>query len=196
MGRERVGARQYILCVTAILTCFALIGCVSSAKRVDRESGPVDMYVEPLHPALDQGKPKKEKQRDESKEHLTQAQRMLAAGNYDGSIRENLQVLSIAPSGPPGDEAVFTVGLIYASPKYQRKDHGKAVANLTRILKEYPQSKWTGHAKVLLDIIQENDRLRRISAEANQENEKLKSVIEQSKKVDLEVEEKKRERAR
>jgi hypothetical protein len=47
-----------------------------------------------------------------------------------------------------------------------------------------------------LDIIQENERIKRISAEATHENEKLKSVIEQSKKVDLEVEEKKREKAR
>jgi hypothetical protein len=47
-----------------------------------------------------------------------------------------------------------------------------------------------------LDIIQENEKLKRVSAEANQENEKLKNMFEQSKKVDLEVEEKKREKAR
>ena len=76
------------------------------------------------------------------------------------------------------------------------KDHGKAVSSLTKIIKEYPHSNWSGHAKILLDIIQENDKLRRISAEASHENEKLKSMIEQSKKVDLEIEEKKREKAR
>jgi outer membrane protein assembly factor BamD (BamD/ComL family) len=117
-------------------------------------------------------------------------------GQYDASIKENLKVLSIAPNGPPGDEANFTIGLIYANPKYQKKDYGKAVNSLTRIIKEYPQSPWAGHAKILLDIIQENEKLKRVSAEANQENEKLKNMFEQSKKVDLEVEEKKREKAR
>jgi outer membrane protein assembly factor BamD (BamD/ComL family) len=117
-------------------------------------------------------------------------------GQYDASINENIKVLSIAPNGPPGDEAIFTIGLIYAYPKYQKKDHGKAVTSLTKIIKEYPQSRWSGHAKILLDIIQENEKLKRVSAEANQENEKLKNMFEQSKKVDLEVEEKKREKAR
>jgi hypothetical protein len=104
--------------------------------------------------------------------------------------------MSIAPNGPPGDEAAFTIGLIYAYSKYQKKDHGKAVSTLTKIIKDYPQSNWSGHTKILLDIIQENEKLKRISTEATHENEKLKSMIEQSKKVDLEIEEKKKERVR
>lgn len=102
----------------------------------------------------------------------------------------------MAPNGSPGDEAAFTMGLIYANPKYSKKDHGKAVTSLTRIIKEYGDSNWSGHARILLDLIQENERLKKISAETALENEKLKHVIEQSKKVDLEIEEKKREKAR
>jgi outer membrane protein assembly factor BamD (BamD/ComL family) len=156
----------------------------------------IQLYIEPMQRALEQRPTKKEKQRDESKEHLVQGKRLLAMGQYDASIKENLKVLSIAPNGPPGDEAILAIGLIYAYSKYQKKDYGKAVASLTKIIKEYPESNWSGHAKILLDIIQENERLKRVSAEANHENEKLKSMIEQSKKVDLEVEEKKREKAR
>jgi tetratricopeptide (TPR) repeat protein len=161
-----------------------------------QESESMELFVEPIQPGVVQSQPKKEKIRDESKEHLLQGQRLLAMGQYEASIKENLKVLSIAPNVPPGDEAMFTLGLIYAYPRFQKKDYGKAVISLTKVIKEYPQSIWSGHAKILLDIIQENEKLKRISSEATQENEKLKGVIEQSKKVDIEIEEKKREKAR
>jgi outer membrane protein assembly factor BamD (BamD/ComL family) len=158
-----------------------LTSCATVEKK-QREPEKVHLYVEPIHPAAIQVPPKKEQPRDESKEHLLKGQQLLAMGQYEASIREYLKVMSIAPNGPPGDEASFTVGLIYAYSKFQKKDHGKAVSSLTKIIKEYPHSNWSGQAKILLDLIQEN--------------EKLKNMIEQSKKVDLEIEEKKREKAR
>lgn len=197
MGRKRVGTGKYVLCFVAVLTCFVLISCASVKKPQDDTAMEMkEMIVEPIQPSVGQYHQKEEKFRDESKEHLQYAQRLLAMGQYDASLKENLKVLSIAPNSPPGDEAMFNIGLIYSNPKYQKKDYGKAVSSLNKIIKEYPQGNWSGHAKILLDIIQENERMKRISSEASQENEKLKSMIEQSKKVDLEIEEKKREKAR
>jgi outer membrane protein assembly factor BamD (BamD/ComL family) len=154
------------------------------------------MTVEPMQTSIGKSQPKKENMRDESKEHMNQAKRLLANGQHDASLREYMKVLSIAPNGPPGDEAMFNIGLIYAYPKFQKRDYGKAVTSLNKVMKEYPQSNWSGQAKILLDIIQENERMKRVSSEASQENEKLKNMIEQSKKVDLEIDEKKREKAR
>jgi len=195
MGRKRVGTRKYFLCAVAVLISFACISC-ASMKEKQQEPEKMQVNIEPIQASVAQKPTKKEQVRDESKEHLIKGQQLLAMGQYDASIKENYQVLSIAPNGPPGDEASFTIGLIYAYSKYQKKDHGKAVSSLTKIIKEYPHGNWSGHAKILLDIIQENERLKRISLEATHENEKLKNMIEQSKKVDLEVEEKKREKAR
>lgn len=194
MGRKRVGTGKYFLCSVAVLTCLALIGCASINKPQEPEQ--LGLVIEPIQPEVVKTQPKKEKFRDESKEYLLEGQRLLAMGQYDASIKENLKVLSIAPNGPPGDQAMFTIGLIYSYSKYQKKDYGKAITSLTKVIKEYPQSNWSGHAKILLDILQENEKLKRVSSETTQENDKLKSMIEQSKKVDLEVEEKKREKAR
>jgi len=47
-----------------------------------------------------------------------------------------------------------------------------------------------------MDVIQENEKAKRACAEIVQENARLKQMIEQSKKVDIEIEEKKREKAR
>lgn len=197
MGRKRVGTGKYFLCFVTVLTCFVLISCASVKKPQDSTVTEMnEMIVEPIQPSVGQYQQKEEKFRDESKEHLQQAHRLLAMGQYDASLKENLKVLSIAPNSPPGDEAMFNIGLIYSNPKYQKKDYGKAVSSLNKVIKEYPHGNWSGHAKILLDIIQENERIKRISSEASQENEKLKSMIEQSKKVDLEIEEKKREKAR
>lgn len=195
MGRKRVGTRKHIFCLTAVLISLLLIGC-ATIKEKQQEPEKLKLYIEPIHPKTDETPRIKEQPRDESKEHLRKGQQLLAMGQYDSSIKEYLKVLSIAPNGPPGDEAIFAIGLIYAYSKYQKKDPGKAVSSLTKIIKEYPHSNWAGHAKILLDLVQENERLKRISAEATHENEKLKNMIEQSKKVDLEIEEKKREKAR
>lgn len=194
MGRKRVGTRKYFFCIIAVLTCFTLISCASVKKP--EESIVSEITVEQIQPAIDQIQQKEVKFQDESKEHLRQAQKFLAMGQYDASLKEYFKVLSIAPNSSPGDEAMFTIGLIYAYQKYQKRDYGKAVTSLNKVIKEYPQGNWSGQAKILLEIIQENEKMKRISSEASQENEKLKSVIEQSKKVDLEVEEKKREKAR
>jgi len=194
MGRKRAGTGKYLFCFIAILTCCILIGCVSTKKQ--HEERDFDMTVEPMQTSIGKSQPKKENMRDESKEHMNQAKRLLANGQHDASLREYMKVLSIAPNGPPGDEAMFNIGLIYAYPKFQKRDYGKAVTSLNKVIKEYPQSNWSGQAKILLDIIQENERMKRVSSEASQENEKLKNMIEQSKKVDLEIDEKKREKAR
>lgn len=195
MGRKRSRTGKHVLCFVTIITCLAFIGCASSVRQ-PRESAELEFTVEPIYPSVAQSPPRQEKARDQSKEHLVQGKRLLALGQYEASIRENLKVLSVAPKGPPGDEAIFTIGLIYAYPKYQKRDHGKAVTSLTKIIKEYPESNWSGHARILLDLIQENERLKKVSSEATHENEKLRNMIEQSKRVDLEVEEKKRDKAR
>jgi hypothetical protein len=195
MGRKRAGTRKHFLCAVTVLISFVFISCASMEEK-QQEPKQMQLNVEPIHPIVVQAPPKKEQPRDESKEHLIKGQQLLAMGQYDASMKENLKVMSIAPNGPPGDEAAFTIGLIYAYSKYQKKDHGKAVSTLTKIIKDYPQGNWSGHTKILLDIIQENEKLKRISTEATHENEKLKSMIEQSKKVDLEIEEKKKERVR
>ena len=44
--------------------------------------------------------------------------------------------------------------------------------------------------------MQENERLKRLSNETLQENAKLKKIVEQSKTVDVEIDEKKRSQAK
>jgi hypothetical protein len=86
----------------------------------------------------------------------------------------------------------------------------KAVAYFRQCAKDFPQSVWSERSnawieslkemdklrRVSADAAQENDRLRKASAEVVQENQKLKHIVEQSRMVDIEIDEKKRSHAK
>jgi lipid II:glycine glycyltransferase (peptidoglycan interpeptide bridge formation enzyme) len=54
---------------------------------------------------------------------------------------------------------------------------------------DYPQSALAEQARIWIGMLQENEKL-------NQTIQKLNLVIEESKRVDIEIEEKKREKAK
>ncbi|OPY81782.1 MAG: hypothetical protein A4E65_01053 [Syntrophorhabdus sp. PtaU1.Bin153] len=133
---------------------------------------------------------------DEARPRLVRGRRLFAQGDYDGSLYEMQKILFLSNGKSPADEALFTIGLIYAHPDNPKRDPGKAIASFKRVIKEYPQNSFTSQARMWVDVIQENEKAKRACVEAVQENGRLKQMIEQSKKVDIEIEEKKREKAR
>ena len=123
----------------------------------------------------------KSKQVDgESRDALNRAQGLLSQGDYEGSLRENQRALSVAANESPGDEALFNMGLIYADAENPKKDYRRAMSFFGRLPKEYPQSPLVGQAKIWLGVLQAN--------------EKLTQMLERSRQVDIEIEEKRRER--
>jgi hypothetical protein len=74
--------------------------------------------------------------------------------------------------------------------------HGERMGRKRTGTKEYPQSAWTEQAKIWVPVMQESENVKRIAANLTQENDRLKRMIEESKKVDIQIEEKKREQAR
>jgi tetratricopeptide (TPR) repeat protein len=141
---------------------------------------------ESMHAALkveEPPSPKVDKQA-EAREILLRAQDFLAQGEYDRALNENERLLG---SGVLEDEALFNMGMIYIHSGNPRKDSVKSLGSLKRLVKDYPQSAWSDRAKVLLGVFQENEKL-------TQDIEKLRQVIERSKQVDIEIEEKRREK--
>lgn len=122
----------------------------------------------------------------ETPEYFITAQKLLDQGDYEGALRENEKVLSLYDNIPPGDEALFNLGLIYAHYGYPKRDYKKSLDLFKRLVKMFPQSPLAGQAKLWIGILQENERL-------NRELEELKKTIKKSKQVDIEIEEKKKE---
>jgi len=133
-------------------------------------------------------------------EHLIVAQKFLGQGDYEGSLKENQKVLSLFENTPPGDEALFNMGLIYAHHEYPKRDYKKSLDLFKKLVKVYPQSPLVVQAKIWIGILQENERLNNENERLNNEIERLNNEIEElnkaikkTKEVDIEIEEKKKE---
>ena len=104
--------------------------------------------------------------------HLGSIDGLIIQGDFDGAIKENLNILSRSPKTPPGDAALMNLGLIsahYANPK---KDYKKALGFFMRVDKEFPGSPFVEEAKIWVSVLQ---------------------AFEKSKQVDLDIEEKKKD---
>lgn len=119
--------------------------------------------------------PQEALERREANEYLNAAQTLLAKGDYEGSLRENQKVLSLLKDQSPADTAIFQMGLVYAHPKNPKKDNKRAIYFFNRVIKGYPDSAWVEQAKIWVGVL---------------------DGVEKLKQVDLEIEERKRDRSR
>ncbi|MEW6570535.1 MAG: tetratricopeptide repeat protein [Nitrospirota bacterium] len=103
--------------------------------------------------------------------HLSRSQKFLGEGNFERALEESEKALSRAGNSPPGDEALFNMGIVFA----HDKNYEKALNSFKRILKDFPRSSRIGEAKVWVEVL---------------------AVIEETKKIDIEIEEKKKELSR
>jgi tetratricopeptide (TPR) repeat protein len=118
----------------------------------------------------------------EGREFQARNQRLLAMGDYERCINENQRVLSLSHPRFPKDQALFNLGLVYAHSENPKKDFGKSLDFFKRLINEYPRSSLFEQAKIWVAILQEHEELNR--------------VIQKLKQVDIEIEEKKREKAK
>lgn len=110
----------------------------------------------------------KEKQPDLRKRE----QLLMQRGDFDGALKASQAVLARSPKSPPGDEALFTMGLIYAHNKNPNQDYPKALDMFMRLIKEFPQSPRAEESRVWTGVLES---------------------IEKSKQVDIQIEEKTKE---
>jgi hypothetical protein len=178
MGRKRTWKRKYICFYLSYIIIFMVSGCATQPKEI--RTGTTE--------------------RDETRWHIL--------GPDDS--REDQRTTLALEDKKHGDGSLFRMGLYYADPSNPKKDTNKSAALLKRLIREYPKSALADSAEVILDIMQEsskwkrqysdssheNQRLQKQALEMSQEIDKLKQVIEDSKKVDIEMGAKKREQRR
>ena len=111
----------------------------------------------------------------EADTHLQLAQQLLGKGDYESSFKESQKALALARESSPGDAAVFHMGLIFAHPNNPKKDNKRAIGYFSRVIKSYPESPWLEQAKIWVGVL---------------------DGVEKLKQVDIEIEEKKRDRTR
>ncbi len=205
MGGKRTWKRKLIYLCIASLICFGLWGCAGLIEKrkvelikeevreeeVGEEVGKEEIGIDSVQK---EEVPQKEVQKKEDSpqppsEPLSQAKELLAQRDYGGSLKESQKILSLAGKDSPGDEALFHIGLIYAHPNNPKKDYRKSLRFFKRITRDYPQSPLIEQARIWIGILQEHERL-------NKTVEKYYQMIEESKRVDIEIEERKREKGK
>jgi len=195
MGGKPIRPRQHIYFCLALL--ISLLGCslVSDSNR----------------------------QRD-LRDGLANGHELLLRGDFLGSLKAFEGVSELANGQPPADEAVYNIGLVYADSRNSQNDRSKAIRSFNRIIAEFPASPWAEEARIWVGVLNEAEasrlelekskqiiekfqqevessrqaleKSRQDIENSRQEIDKIKQIIEKSKQIDIEIEQKRRDRGR
>jgi tetratricopeptide (TPR) repeat protein len=149
---------------------------------------------------------------------------LLQQGDFNGSLRAFETVAAIAQDQPPGDAANYHMGLVFAHWQNPKRDRAKAMAAFSRVIARFPDSPWAGQAKIWIGVLseaeeskqeierskqlletsrqeaersrQEAERSRQAAEKSKQEIERTIQILEKSRQVDIEIEQKRRERVK
>ena len=157
MGGKRGWARKYIPIYIAGLIICAVFACASSGSLVT-SSASSDAPVTGPPP--------------EGISYLKLVQSLMRQGDFDGAFKESQQALAHSPKDPPGDDALYYMGLVYTHHGNPKKDYQKARGLFMRVIKEFPQSPRAEESNIWIGVL---------------------DSIEKAKQVDIQIEEKKKE---
>ncbi len=104
--------------------------------------------------------------------YLQRMQALIRKGHFDSALRENQRILSGSPKSPLSDEALYSMGLIYAHYANQKKDYKTALNYFLRLKKEFPDSYLLEEARIWVGVLE---------------------TLENSLRIDIKVDEKKKE---
>ena len=170
MGRERARTGQFFFLCVAGLIFFLISGCTTLQKLFIPPPGiPVDKVEkqpEPPHPDF---------------AGLERAAQLFKQGDYDGSLQENQRVLSRAGKNPPGDRALFNMGLIYAHGANPKKDYENSLLFFSNIIMDYPQSPLVEEVNIWMRVLRENEKMKEVIEdfrEIQKQQKNLQSPVE------------------
>jgi len=164
-GMIIIRTSSFICGLMAVILVFCLSGCAELQKEQIKEEKGVSARQE----AIEEEAP------NPAELHLSAADDLLEKGDFEGSMKEDQKALALAGKQPPGDTALYNMGLIYVHYNNPNKNYEKAKAMFDRIGREYANSPLAEEAKIWAGVLQ---------------------VIEKLKQVDIDIEEKKKELSR
>ena len=184
MGRKSTKTRKYLHFCLAYLVVVGLLGCTAAVKPLERDVDAPALPVEESKPPVVEvvPPPVEAKPHQAAYDSIALGKKLLAEGDFEAALKEYQKALSEANNDAPGDEAIFNIGLIFAHFGNPKKNYVKSIGSFRKLIKDYPESPLMDQARILVAMLQENL--------------KLSDMIEKSKKIDIEIEEKRRERVR
>lgn len=185
MGTKRTRKRKHLfLYIACLITAFFVIsGCLHFPKKWQGE------------------------------QHLAKARSLIARGEHEAALQESKTVLSKFPKSLAA-QALFQVGLIYVHPKNPNPNYQKSLESFQRIVTAFHGSDLRNDAQIWVLLIRQivdeekeigdlKDKNVSLEKTVRAEKNKIKNLqkkiknlqdqIEELKRVDMGIEEKKRE---
>ena len=94
------------------------------------------------------------------------------AGDYAAAIRAFLADTTLASR----DTAVFHAAIASAIPGHAAHDPDRALSLFTRLLAEHPNSDYVAETRVIMDLLEDKEALRRANKRLQRELEQLKAI--------------------
>ena len=133
--------------------------------------------------------------------HLETAEELMIRGDYGKALKEYEEVFRLFPCVSPGDSAIFNMGLIWAHPDNPKRDYKRSAMYFRQLVHDFPDSRLREKGRIWLftigELINCESGIKTLEKSVDCLKKKLEEnqkMIDTLKKIDIRIEEKKRER--
>jgi tetratricopeptide (TPR) repeat protein len=120
--------------------------------------------------------------KQEASFELEESRHYLSSGDFDQFVAINQKVLSDFPKTPPGDEALFNLGMVYSHPDYPKRDYKIALRFFKRLSIDFPKSPLEKRSRIWISLLENIERLDKELAVTKRRLTETKSLWESSQK--------------
>ncbi|MEW6602935.1 MAG: tetratricopeptide repeat protein [Nitrospirota bacterium] len=82
-----------------------------------------------------------------------ESRKMVEQGNFNGALLTNERVMYMFINEPPGDQAMYNIGIIYAHYKNPGRDLKKSFMYFDKLIGRFPQSPYAWQASVWSEML-------------------------------------------
>jgi len=161
----------------AVVALSVVVGAVGCKKRA-----PISPLPPPPPPAISPAAPVSA---SAPVSPLDQANRAFIAGNYDEAVRTYEEYLrTTSPGSGQRDDALYHLGLIYASRPAPTTDWPRATSAFKQLIDEFPNSPMKSQANIILSLRAELDQAAGDLKQRDQRIRQLTTELDRLKKID------------
>src|SRR5262245_19364686 len=127
-------------------------------------------------------------------------QQVMEGGDYAGFLARNRQMLERCKGGTECEVVLFNLGFVHAYPHSPYHVPSKALQYFNDLIKKYPQTPWAFEGRAWRALLTENlalaEKRRRLQADLRSKDvtiRTLRTQLDRSRAIDIEIDKKERE---
>ncbi len=192
MGRKQARLGKHVLRSLVLLMLLSTTGCALWGGRQEAEKTPSSVVPGEadankrvpsvgVKQAIPKGHGADRAECDTARPHLAKGKKLLLDGNWTGALQEYREVTSMCPDGPESEEALLSIGMIWAHPANPRRNYAISALYLKKLASRDTKSIFVEQAKVLAYILRENNQ-------SGEKIKRLRAMVDGLERVDIEIE--------